>query len=474
MVEEAATAHKEVLAWLKRASQLAGQALRNLNSGNPYDAVHLIKVIAKVDANVLNVITRVPNYETHVKQAHLELISECRAVLALSQQALQTVSPELRTWPPEKLAKARQTFQEALTELGKELKAEEEVKYWFSEAEKAFGQSKAWTYSRLGLEHALGTLDFLVKDENAIKQTMGRYSTLFRGVKHPNPNQFLQDLLKRRLRVRAAAKYVLDNAFKDGFAFELNEHTWHSMLNEVSHLPEENVRELNALKEQLLQSTIFAKRNVSYPKLSQVLNRLVGLGKHTIIVERAIEAAEAAVPQQQATAGSVLTFELVVNEPELSRELRLPNSDLLGFITNHFVKGDLLTLIATQKLSKDFLKFAFWWREHSGNSLFRGVPGSSSGLIMKFGNDKTIENSSSLEISQLQRFGLRPSDIVYADPTVNKAWEFIRSRPERPAILLVYDAGKLERVADFSFTYKLRPGYHSFLQALKAIALVYM
>ncbi len=299
MVVDVAVSSKEVLAWLIRASQLAEKALKNLNSGNPYDAVRLIKVIAKADANALNIITRVPNYETHVKQAHLELISECRAILALSQAALQTVSPELQNLPPERLAKAQAIFQEALSELDKELKAEMDVQKALSEARKAFlQQTKAWTYSRSHLEHALETLDSLVQDQVAIKQTVDRFSKVFRGVKHQNPNQFLQDLLKRRLQVRAAAKYVHDNAFKNAFDFEFNKRTWLSTINNVSHLPEENIRELNALKEQLLQSTIFAKRNVSYQKLSQLINRLAGLSKHARLVERAIEIAEEAAKER--------------------------------------------------------------------------------------------------------------------------------------------------------------------------------
>ncbi len=472
MAVDIAVAHKEVLAWLFRVSQLARKALNNLNNGNPYDAVRLIKVIAKLDANALAVITRVPNYETHVKQAHAELVNECRAILALSQTALQAVSPELLSWSPEKVAKVQVLIHEALTELDKELKAEEKVQYWILEAEKSFGREKAWTYTRSDLGNAFEALNFLVKDEAAMKQTIDRFTSVFRGAKHTNPNQFLQDLLKRRLRARDVVKFILENAFKSGFTF--TGHDWYAEVAKVSGLPQQNIEELKAIKEQLLASTIFAKRNISYPKLSQLLNRLIGLGKHARTVERAIEAAEAAAPQQQAAAGGVLTFELVVNEPELSRELRMLNSDLFGFMINHFAKGDLPTLIATQKLSSDFLRFTFWWREHSGNSLFRGVPGSSSQLIEMFGNDKTMENSSLQEITQLRQLGLRPSDIVYADSTVNKAWEFIRSRPEKPALLLVYDASKLERVADFPFMWKLRAGYHSFLQALKAIVFVYM
>ncbi len=293
MAIDVAVAHKDVLAWLIRASQLAEKALRNLNSGNPYDAIRLIKVIAKVDANALAVVTRVPNYETHVRQAHVELTNECKAILATAQTALQTVSPELLSWSPEKVAKVQALFQEALTELDKELKAEGEVQYWILEAEKSFVREKAWTYTRSGLENAFATLNSLVKDEAAMKQTIDRLTSVFRGVKHTNPNQFLQDLLKRRLQTRNAVKFILENAFKSGFTF--TGHDWRAELAKVSGLPQQNIEELKAIKEQLLASTIFVKRNISYPKLSQVLNRLVGLGKHARTVERAIEVAEATV-----------------------------------------------------------------------------------------------------------------------------------------------------------------------------------
>ncbi len=296
MVEESAAAHKEVLAWLIRASQLAEKALKNLNSGNPYDSVRLIKVIAKADANALNVITHVPNYETHVKQAHLELISECRAILALSQQSLQTVSPELQNWPPERLAKAQAIFQEALAKLDKELKAEVDVQKNLSEAQKAFHyQTKAWTYSRLYLEAALRTLDSLVQDQSAMKQTADRFSKVFAGVKHQNPQQLLQDLLGKRLRVKAVVKTVLDKAY-DMSSFTA--HDWSSDIGKASDLAGENIKELEALKEQLLQSTIFAKRNVSYQRLSQLISRLAGLSKHARLVERDIEIAEEAAKEK--------------------------------------------------------------------------------------------------------------------------------------------------------------------------------
>lgn len=292
MVIEVKAAHKEVLAWLIRASQLAKQALRNLNAGNPYDAVRLVNVIAKADANALNVITHVPNYETHVKPYYVELVKECSAIIALSKEALREVSPDLMKLPPEQIARVKAIFQEALEELDKELKDENLLNYRISRAEESFQEEKAWTYSRAHLESALDVLNSLTQDENAIKQTIQRFSIVFKGVKHPDTAGFVKGLIEKRLKVQAVVKFLLTNAYKSGFTFM--EHDWHSELKKVSGLPAENIREIEALRQQLLKSIVFTKRNVDEAKIRQLLERVVALSQHATMVERTIEIAQEA------------------------------------------------------------------------------------------------------------------------------------------------------------------------------------
>ncbi len=291
MVADPIPAHKEVLAWLIRVSKTADWAMKRLNDGNAYEAIKLVSAIAKLDANALNVITRVPNYETHVKPYHNVLVRDCKEILALSASAIQPFSPELNRFTPEQLASMRHIFGEALAELDRELKAEERLKHWLDEAHNAFGYSaKAWTYSQAYLENALQVLNELVKDENAIRQSVERFTKVFRGVKQQNPGQFFKDLLARRLTIKKVVEFILENAFKGIFNF--NGRDWSSDLNQVLGLPEKSVEELKALREQLLKSLVFVKRNVDYNKLLNLLEKIIAIGKQARLVERFIEIAE--------------------------------------------------------------------------------------------------------------------------------------------------------------------------------------
>lgn len=163
-------------------------------------------------------------------------------------------------------------------------------------------------------------------------------------------------------------------------------------------------------------------------------------------------------------------FKLVVKDKALSDEIRRCAS-LDDFMSHHFYQAkDLLQLIAAKRLSRDFLKFYLFARK---NLVFRGTSHKGYELITKYGNDKTMENSSSDEIFKLQQIGLRPQDIIYASHTLSKAWEFVIAQREKPAILLAYNADKLVCI-DGSYTYKLKPDYRSFLQALEAIVFVFL
>lgn len=292
MAVDVPASQKEVLEFLVRVSQLAGKALENLNHGNPYDAIRLIRAIAGLDTAALNVLANVKNYEAAVKPYHLALVAECKGILALSSEALQTLSQDLKDWSEDKLAKYAALFQGLLKELDKELSAEKELTYWLSQAKWAFlSQEKAWTYSRVHLERALDVLNSLVRDENAIGQTIDRFVRLSKGVKHPNLQQFLKDLLSKRIRVMEVVKFILENAFKDSFNFR-HGHNWHSELVKISDLPAENIKELEAMREQLVGNTVLMKGNVNYFKIRKLLTQLVALSQHAIKVERAIEIAE--------------------------------------------------------------------------------------------------------------------------------------------------------------------------------------
>ncbi len=165
-------------------------------------------------------------------------------------------------------------------------------------------------------------------------------------------------------------------------------------------------------------------------------------------------------------------FQLAVNDHVLSAELRKPGSDFIDFVHHHMMARDFFPLIAAGKLSRDFLRF-YEWQGHLHNTLFRGASHHGYKLIQQHGNDKTLENSSPEEIRKLRQLGLRPQDIIYAAPHLSKAWEFIISRQEKPAILLAYDSNKLEMVNDDFYMYKLKQGYRSFVQALEAVVFVY-
>lgn len=129
-------------------------------------------------------------------------------------------------------------------------------------------------------------------------------------------------------------------------------------------------------------------------------------------------------------------FKLEVHDKTLSQELRRPGSDFVQFVHHHIVARDFMPLVAEKRLSKDFLLFYEWYGKHP-NALYRGTSHKGYQLIQRFGNDKTEENSTQLEIERLRMLGLRPQDIIYAAPHLSKAWEFIISRPEKPAIVLV-------------------------------------
>ncbi len=306
MVMLAEATLKEVLAWLVRVSQIADKALVNLNAGNPYDAILLIKTVANADIRLLDVLSHFQNYDSHVKPYHTELVNECRAVLTLSKEALQEVSPELLRLSAEERAKSAAIFQSLFVELDKELNVEKEVAYWLSRArEDLLSKEKALTYSRLDLERATDSLNILVQDEKAMMQTAERFLRISKSIKHPNIKQVVNDLVKKRLAVKAVVEFVLKNAFKNGFTFKFGR-DWYSDLAKISDLPSENIKELEAMRVQLASLTIFAKRNVNYRKISQLLARLISLSQHAAKVERAIELGEKAAKELGKTDDEIL------------------------------------------------------------------------------------------------------------------------------------------------------------------------
>lgn len=117
-------------------------------------------------------------------------------------------------------------------------------------------------------------------------------------------------------------------------------------------------------------------------------------------------------------------FQLVMHDQVLSEELRKSGSDFVQFVHHHIIARDFLPLVAEKRLSHDFLRFYLWQGKHH-TLLYRGTSHHGYQLVQKFGNDKTEENSSQLEIERLRMLGLRPHDVIYAAPDTKKAWEFI-------------------------------------------------
>lgn len=300
MVLDSLVEGKEALAWLIMVSRASNKALQNLKMGNPYDAIRLIKIISKFNVNILNVLIHVPNYDSRLKIYHLELIRECNAILILSREALDEVSHELGKMPAERLAAAKQVFNVALEHLGMELEAERKLEHWISEAKEAFiGQEKAWTYSRAYMERALEVLKSLVEDEQKVKQTYERFGKIFRGVKHPDPNKFVRDLLINRRTIMVVIEFILKNAFKSLMAFQ--GHNWLSELNKIADLPGKDIRDLEQLQAQLASAAAFTKGNIDYSKVRQLLERLAGISVHASVVERAMESEDVSVVERAKT-----------------------------------------------------------------------------------------------------------------------------------------------------------------------------
>lgn len=159
-----------------------------------------------------------------------------------------------------------------------------------------------------------------------------------------------------------------------------------------------------------------------------------------------------------------------MNDRVLSEEIRRNEFRFIPFIHDHF--KDFQFLIQEKKISKDFLNLYSWLAKHH-NLLCRGVSHHNYDLVRRYGNDKTWQDSSPEEIHGLREKDLQPEDILYAAPYLEKAWEFVIRQRERPAILLVYDEQKLQRVEGQWYMWRLKPGYHSFLQALEAMVFVY-
>lgn len=167
-------------------------------------------------------------------------------------------------------------------------------------------------------------------------------------------------------------------------------------------------------------------------------------------------------------------FQLKVHDNNLREQFR-QSDDFLGFVHRCIPPQRFKSFEQQRIISSDFMRFYFWLSERQHRVVFRGVSHHGYKLIAQHGNDKTMQNSSEPEIMLLRQFGLRPEDIIYAAPYMHKAWEFVRdaAKHEEPGILLIYDVEKLQQVPDKFYMFKLKPQYHTFLQALEAVVFVY-
>lgn len=66
--------YQSSLSLLQRVGKVAEKALENLKKGNPYDAVRLLRVVAKLDVEGLQKLKEFPYYAS-IKPYHEELVN---------------------------------------------------------------------------------------------------------------------------------------------------------------------------------------------------------------------------------------------------------------------------------------------------------------------------------------------------------------------------------------------------------------
>ncbi len=164
-------------------------------------------------------------------------------------------------------------------------------------------------------------------------------------------------------------------------------------------------------------------------------------------------------------------IKLVVADKELEREIRAKSySYIMDLAISHGLPW-IAQLVREGKLSANFLKGALELIElGKGDTLFRGISPHQYKDFLERGNTKKPENISANGARILSRYGLSPSQVLYADTSLSKAWEFACNN--NPSIIVLYDGSKLERAPEEWYLYKLKEG-NNFKDAVKAYVIIW-
>ena len=139
----------------------------------------------------------------------------------------------------------------------------------------------------------------------------------------------------------------------------------------------------------------------------------------------------------------------------------------------------------------DWIAFFDWYRAHilSRRSyfLFRGISnfdGESWKRLLETGNDAYVQDGRPIPHKRVQTTGLKPSEFIWADYHLDKAWEYACGltafagicdstsvlKGRRTIALCIYDRRLLEH--QYPFIWKLAPGVKSFKDALIATIII--
>ena len=160
---------------------------------------------------------------------------------------------------------------------------------------------------------------------------------------------------------------------------------------------------------------------------------------------------------------------ITIRDKEIEKNVRKDSYRYLAELA--YVKGldYIKELIKQEKLSENVIHALARLIDLEKGALFRGIHVRNFEYFLRHGNDKTSENVSDIEAWKLKKLGLDPSEVIYATPNLEKAWEYVRR--ENPSIVVLYDGGKFERVPGEFYLFRIKKG-EDFRNAVKAFVIV--
>ncbi|GEM_PF-6208558 len=167
-------------------------------------------------------------------------------------------------------------------------------------------------------------------------------------------------------------------------------------------------------------------------------------------------------------------FEIEIRDKEIEANMRRSN-DGIGYLTHLWWEDHQAfeELVRKNKLGSNtisiLLKMAHFRVKNSGKLLYRGIDKKNYKYFLKYGNDKTSQNISFAEADKLKEYGLSSFQVVYADHSAEKAWEYVYQN--NPSIIIIYDADMLQRFPSEFFLYTLKKGA-DFRDAVKAYVII--